>query len=148
MSHIAGDLREYRGALVLPLRDVNGKLHSLQFIGRWFEKISYWGARCRLFLYADGTREEGPLVSAKGTPPGRVSTRRPDIPLFAPSTVGTCWRRRSDAGTVAATGNYCCRNDEFTDGNPGLRKANAAAKAIRAKLAVPQFEKRHREQTD
>lgn len=30
-------------------------------------------------------------------------------------------------------------NDQFTDGNPGLTKATAAAKAIRAKLAMPQF---------
>jgi putative DNA primase/helicase len=30
-------------------------------------------------------------------------------------------------------------NDQFTDGNPSLTKATAAAKAIRAQLAVPQF---------
>ena len=28
-----GDMREYRGALVLSLRDASGELHSLQFIG-------------------------------------------------------------------------------------------------------------------
>jgi putative DNA primase/helicase len=30
-------------------------------------------------------------------------------------------------------------NDQFTDGNPGLTKATAAAKSVGAKLAVPQF---------
>ena len=33
----------------------------------------------------------------------------------------------------------CADNDQFTDGNPGVTKAAEAAKAIRAKLAVPQF---------
>ena len=30
---VFGDVRQYRGALVLPLRDASGELHSLQFIG-------------------------------------------------------------------------------------------------------------------
>ena len=34
----------------------------------------------------------------------------------------------------------CADNDHKTDGNPGVTKAREAAKAIRARLAVPQVE--------
>ena len=33
----------------------------------------------------------------------------------------------------------CADNDRFTDGNPGLSKAKLAARAIGAKLAIPEF---------
>jgi putative DNA primase/helicase len=39
-------------------------------------------------------------------------------------------------------------NDQFTDGNPGLTKATLAAKAIGARLAVPQFDDLGNKPTD
>ena len=42
----------------------------------------------------------------------------------------------------------CADNDQFTDGNPGVTKATEAAKAINAKLAVPQFADANTKLTD
>jgi len=42
----------------------------------------------------------------------------------------------------------CADNDQFTEGNPGVTDATKAAKAIRARLCVPQFRDTDTEPTD
>ncbi len=60
-----GDVRHYRGALVVPLRDVNGELQSLQFIGTDGAKRFLSGGRiagCFFALQAHATESKGVSV--------------------------------------------------------------------------------------
>jgi putative DNA primase/helicase len=143
-----GELREsYRGELLLPLRDLNGELHSLQFIA---PDKCYEGERNKTFLaggrvsgcfFTLADKPDGPLVICEGYATGSSIHEATGHAVICAMNSGNLlevakaarerWPQREII--VAAD------NDQFTDGNPGLTKATAAAKAIRAKLAVPQF---------
>jgi putative DNA primase/helicase len=61
-----GDLREYRSALVLPLHDVNGDLHTLQFIGADGQKKFLTGGKVSGCFFTLADKAEGPLVLCEG----------------------------------------------------------------------------------
>src|SRR5262249_15653933 len=61
-----GDLAQYRGALVLPLRDIDGKLHSLQFIGADGSKNFLSGGCVAGCFFTLADTSEGRLVIAEG----------------------------------------------------------------------------------
>jgi putative DNA primase/helicase len=63
---IHGELREYRGALALPLRDLNGELHSLQFIAADGEKRFLTGGRVASCFFTLADKSGGPLVLCEG----------------------------------------------------------------------------------
>jgi putative DNA primase/helicase len=137
-----GDLREYRGALVLPLRDINGDVPSLQFIGPDGSKNFLTGGRITGCFFTLADRADGPVVICEGYATGATiheATARSVVCAIncgnlmeVASAVREQWPQRE---IVVATD-----NDQFTEGNSGVTKGTAAAKAIRAKLAVPQFE--------
>jgi putative DNA primase/helicase len=136
-----GELREYRGALVLPLRDLDGELHSLQFTGADGLKNFLTGGRVTGCFFTLADKAEGPVVICEGYCTGAsiyeatghsvICCMNCGNLLDVAKAVRELWSQREII--VAAD------NDQFTDGNPGLTKASAAAKAIHAKLAVPQF---------
>ena len=136
---IFGDAREYRGAVVLPLRDLNGDLQSLQFIGEDGSKKFLTGGRVAGCFFTLADLADGPVVLCEGYATGasiHEATRYPVVCathcgnlLDVAKAIRELWPQREII--VAAD------DDAFTDGNPGQTKAKAAAKAIRAKLAVP-----------
>jgi putative DNA primase/helicase len=138
---VFGTLREYRRSLVLPLRDKNDELHSLQFINRDGTKKFLSGGRVSGCFFTLADKTDGPLVVCEGYATGASIHQATDHAVICAMNSGNLlevakaarelWPHREIV--VAAD------NDQFTDGNPGLTKATAAAKAIRAKLAVPQF---------
>jgi len=152
-----GELREScRGELVLPLRDMNGELHSLQFIA---PDKRYEGERNKNFLaggrvsgcfYTLADNAEGPLIVCEGYATGASIHEATGRAVICAMNCGNLldvgkaarelWPQREII--IAAD------NDQFTDDNPGLTKATAAAKAVRAKLAVPQFKDTASKPTD
>src|SRR5439155_4411726 len=58
-----GDVREYRGALVVPLRDINGELQSLQFISAEGEKRFLSGGQMAGCFFAQAQAGEAKGVS-------------------------------------------------------------------------------------
>ncbi|HWX17306.1 MAG TPA: DUF3631 domain-containing protein [Chthoniobacterales bacterium] len=145
-----GDLRGYRGALVLPLRDINGELHSLQFIGGDGSKNFLSGGRVAGCLFTLADKADGPVVIGEGYATGASIHEVTDHSVICCINCGNLldvakavrelWPRREII--IAAD------DDQFTDGNPGLTQATAAAKAIRARLAVPQFKEAATRPTD
>jgi len=145
-----GDLREYRDTVVLPLRDTNGKLHSLQFIGADGSKNFLTGGRVAGCFFTLADKAHGPLVICEGYATGASIHEATGCAVLCAINCGNLldvakaarelWPQREII--VAAD------NDQFTNGNPGLTKATAAAKAIRAKLAVPQFKNTAKKATD
>ncbi len=136
-----GDMREHDGRLVIPLRDASGTIHSLQFIGHAGEKRFLPGGKVAGTFYTISGPDTGPLVICEGYATGasiHEATGRAVVCamncgnlLAVAQSLGAKWPDREFI--IAAD------NDQFTNGNPGLTKATEAAKAIGAKLAIPQF---------
>jgi putative DNA primase/helicase len=139
--HAAGELRQYRDALVLPLRDLNGELHSLQFIRVDGEKRFLTGGRVAGCFFTLADKSDGPLVLCEGYATGATIHEATDYAVICALNSGNLlevakavrelWPQRE----IIIAGD----DDQFTDGNPGLTKATAAANAIGAKLTIPVF---------
>ena len=134
-------MREYRGALVLPLRDVNGELHSLQFIGADGAKRFLRGGRIAGCFFTLADKPESPLVICEGYATGASIHEATGYAVVCAMNCGNllavskALREKYPAREII----ICADNDQFTDGNPGVTKATEAAKTIHAKLAAPQF---------
>jgi phage/plasmid primase-like uncharacterized protein len=138
---VFGNLRVYRRFLVLPLRDAGGELRSLQFIDGNGAKKFLTGGRVAGCFFTLADKAEGPLVITEGYTTGASIHEATGHAVICAMNKGNLLEVTKAARElwphlpiiVAAD------NDQFTDGNPGLTKATSAAKAIGARLAVPQF---------
>ena len=139
--HLPGEVREYRGALLVPLIDADGTLHSLQFIGPGGAKRFFTGGRVAGCFFPLADRTDGPLVIAEG-----VATAASIFEATGWATVAAMHAGNLLAVAKALRAKWPNReivvaadNDQFTPGNPGVTKATESAKAIGARRAVPQF---------
>lgn len=136
-----GDVLEYRGALVLPLRDADGELHSLQFIGTDGTKRFLSGGRIAGCYFALCDKPCGPIVIVEGCATGSSVHDATDHAVVCAMHAGNllavaqALRSKWPDRDIIIAGD----NDQFTDGNPGVTKATEAAIAIGARLAVPHF---------
>jgi putative DNA primase/helicase len=134
-------IRQLRDMLLIPARDANGTLHTLQFISPDGSKRFLSGGRIAGCYYAMG-RPVGSVLLCEGY-----------------STAATVFQATGEATAVAFNaGNLptvaralrakfprlrivvCADNDAATPGNPGLTKATEAARAVGGFVAVPRFE--------
>lgn len=134
-------VRDLRGQLVIPLRNAEGDLCSLQFIGADGKKTFLTGGRKRGCYHAIG-RPQAALCICEGYATGAT--------IFM--ATGHATAIAFDAGNIepvarAIRGKFprlplviCADNDTETPGNPGLTAASKAARAVGAALAVPHFE--------
>jgi putative DNA primase/helicase len=136
-----GELREYRGALVLPLRGTNGELHSLQFIGADGTKRFLTGGRIAGCFFTLADKPDGALVIAEGFATAASIAEATGLATVAAMNAGNlpavakALREKFPQREIIIAAD----NDAWTEGNPGATKATETAKTIRAKLAVPQF---------
>jgi putative DNA primase/helicase len=133
-------IRLLRAQLVVPLRDVDGTLQSLQFIGGDGRKTFLTGGRKRGCYCAIGT-PDGALCICEGYATAASIYQ----------ATGHATAVAFDAGNLepvarALRGKFpclrlilCADNDAATEGNPGVRYAEAAARAVGGFLAVPSF---------
>lgn len=133
-------IRDLRGQLVIPVRDVDGELHSLQFIRADGKKTFLTGGRKRGCYYAIG-RPRDALCICEGYATGATifqETGHATAIAFDAGNlrpVAEALRRKFPALTLVIAAD----NDIDTVGNPGLTAARAAAAATDAALAVPTF---------
>lgn len=127
-------------SLVIPLRDVAGELHSLQFIGPDGRKTFLTGGRKRGCYYAIG-RPAGDLCVCEG-----YATAASIYEATGYATASAFDAGNLEPVARALRGKFprlrlilCADNDTETAGNPGLRYAEAAARAVRGFLAFPSF---------
>lgn len=128
-------------SLVIPLRDAAGALHSLQFIRPDGRKTFLTGGRKRGCYYAIG-RPVDVLCIAEG-----YATCASIYEATGHATACAFDAGNLEPVARALRGKFprlrlilCADNDACTPGNPGVRYAEAAAKAVRGFLAVPTFE--------
>ena len=133
-------IREHDGELLIPVRDPEGELHSLQFIGADGGKRFLVGGRVQGCYYTIG-RPNGVICIAEGYATG----------ASVHATTGHAVAVAFNAGNLEATARplrqkypdlriVVCADDDFrTEGNPGLTKATEAARAVGGIVAVPDF---------
>ena len=137
-----GQLRQWRGSLVVPLRDAAGELNSLQFIGADGTKRFLSGGYVTGCFFTLADKPDRPLVIAEGY---ATAASVHEATGFATVAAMDCGNIKAVAEALRDKWPereiiIAADNDQFTDGNPGATKATEAAKAIGARLAVPQFE--------
>jgi putative DNA primase/helicase len=133
-------IRQLRDMLVIPARDVNGELHTLQFISSDGTKRFLTGGRIAGCYFAIGKPREMLLLS-EGLATGST------LHQATGAAVAVCFNCGNLLPVARALrGKFprmrlvvCADNDSHTPGNPGVTHARAAAKAVGGFLAVPQF---------
>jgi putative DNA primase/helicase len=133
--------RQHAGKLLIPLRH-KGELRSLQFIGADGSKQFLSGGQVAGGCFLMG-RPEGAeaLCIAEGFATGaslREATGLPVVVAFhAGNLEAVALAMRRDFPGLELI--LCADDDAGTAGNPGLRKAEEAARAVSGRLAVPDF---------
>ena len=142
-----GELRLSRQALVLPLRDHHGELHSLQFIRENGSKRFLPGGRITGCCYVVSDNPEGPLVICEGYATGasiyQATGRAVVCAMNAGNLIAVAPELRQahpDREIVLAADNDAFTTVNGETRNAGFDAAMAAARQIDAKVAVPYFE--------
>ena len=128
------------GDLAVPLRDVEGKMHSLQFIGQDGGKLFLLGGRKWACYFSIG-KPAGVLYIAEGfataasihEATGQAVAVAFDAGNLSPVAEALRAKYPGLDLVIAADDDY------RTDGNPGRTKATEAARAIGARIAFPIF---------
>jgi putative DNA primase/helicase len=150
---VFGNLREYRRRLVVPLRDSGGELHNLQFIDKDGAKKFLSGGCVAGCFFKLADKPDEPLVICEGYSTGASIHEATGHAVICAMNSGNLFGVAEAARTVSPQREIiiAADNDQWTTKpkpNPGLTKATAAAKAIGAKLAVPQFDDLANKPTD
>lgn len=135
-------IRQLQQQLVIPLRDFNGVLHALQFIGPDGKKLFLTGGAVEghvcLLGEPDGAEK---LLICEGYATGaslHLATKLPVIVAFNAGNlkpVAASARLKWPHAALIV----CADDDQWTDGNPGQTKAKAAAEAVGGFVIAPLF---------
>lgn len=134
-------LRLARENLVIPVRDVDGILHSLQFISPSGDKRFLSGGRIAGCCYILGLLNER-LYLAEGFATGgtvfEATGEAVAVCFFAGNLkhVAEAVRRKCPRAELI----ICADNDRKTPGNPGLSAAKAVARQLMGRAVWPVFE--------
>lgn len=129
------------GALLVPMRDTAGTLHSLQTIAPDGEKRFLSGGRVKGCYHAIGKPKGGALIVCEGYATGasiHEATRQAVAVAFNAGNlmaVALDLRDKYPALKIVVAAD----DDHQTQGNPGITKATAAAQAVDGVVAVPDF---------
>lgn len=128
------------GRLVIPLRDSEGVLHSLQFIAHDGEKRFLPGGHVKGGYFAIG-KPNGTLCIAEGYATAasiHEATRHAVAVAFnAGNLLPVALALRAKYPELRII--VCADNDQWTEGNPGVTKAREAAETVGGLLAMPSF---------
>lgn len=131
------------GRLLVPMRDADGRMHSLQRIDQDGGKRFQPGGRVKGCFHLIGQPQAaGPLVICEGYATGAsIHEATGGYPVAVAFNAGNL-----EAVALALRAKYpdaalvlAADDDHRTEGNPGMSKAQAAARAVGARLAVPRF---------
>jgi putative DNA primase/helicase len=128
------------GALIVPMRDTAGKLHSLQTITPDGDKRFLFGGLVKGCYHAIG-KPAGLLIVCEGYATGASIHESTGHAVAVAFNAGNL-----EPVAVALRAKYphlkimiAADDDHLSAGNPGLTKARAAAQAVGALVAVPEF---------
>jgi len=132
--------RQLGRLLMLPVRDINGVLHGLQFIMPDGTKRFKSGTAVSGCYHAIG-KPNGKILIAEGYATGATLHEITGHAVAYAFSAGNLkpvamTLREKYPDTVLV---ICADDDHFTEGNPGLTKTTEAARAVDGLLAIPRF---------
>ncbi len=133
-------IRQLRDMLVIAARDVQGELHTLQFISADGSKRFLTGGRIVGCYFAIGRPLDSLLLCeglATASTLHQATGRAVAVAFNCGNLVAVARALRSKFPTLRMI--VCADNDFQTPGNPGVTHARAAAQAVGGFLAVPRF---------
>jgi putative DNA primase/helicase len=144
-------LRQYKEALVVPARDADGGIHTLQFIGIDGDKQFLSDGAIRGHFYPiDGDGDTLLVCVCEGYSTGASLHEATGYPVVCALNCGNlkavCKALRKKSPDTKLI--VCGDDDYLTNGNPGLTKAKEAAESVGAVLVVPKFKDQARRGTD
>jgi phage/plasmid primase-like uncharacterized protein len=152
-----GEIRsDHQGVLLLPLRDINGLLQSLQFIapdkrfhdGR--DKDFLPGGKVQGCFYEVCSRPDGPLVICEGYSTGASIHEATGWAVVCAMSCGNLaavakgFREKSADRTIIIAGD----DDRFGKTNAGREEATKAAAAVKGMAVFPEFSDTDTQSTD
>ena len=133
-------IRQLRDVLVIAARDVNGELHTLQFISPDGSKRFLTGGRIVGCYFAIGRPLDSILLCeglATASTLHQATGRAVAVAFNCGNLVAVA---KALSGKFPALRMIVCADNDFkTPGNPGVTHARAAARAVGGYLAIPQF---------
>lgn len=138
---LAGDFK-FDKWLVLPLRDADGVIRTLEYISATGEKRFLPGGRKAGCFYAIGEIDGAEkILIVEGFATGASVREAAALPVIVAADCGNLLPvaeaiRKKYPETKFV---FAADNDAETDGNPGLTKATEAARAVGGLVAVPAF---------
>jgi putative DNA primase/helicase len=134
-------LKSFMDSLLVPVQDMVGTIHGLQFIAPDGTKKFKTGTNKRGHFYGIGRAKGDTLLIAEGYATAASLHRFTDYPVLVAFDAGNL---KPVAEAVRAKCPYlkiiiCADDDRWTPGNPGLTKASEAARAVNGLLAIPPF---------
>ncbi|WP_374402673.1 toprim domain-containing protein [Niveibacterium sp.] len=136
------NLRQHQNTLLVPLLDPLGLLWNVQRILPDGAKLFSKGARAGgLFSPIGDLTTPRTILICEGWATGATLHEESGYPVLCAMNAGNLLpvAKAARKAWPAAELLVCADNDRNTPGNPGLTKATEAAKAVGAKLTVPQF---------
>lgn len=143
-------LRQLQNSLLVPVRDISGTLHGLQFIFPDGNKKFKSGTAVTGCYHAIG-KPDGRILIAEGYATGATlheSTGHAVACAFSAGNLKPVAEalKKKYPDTILI---ICADDDHATEGNPGLTKATEAARNVSGMLAVPCFpDTRKQQDTD
>ena len=133
-------LRVHQDALVVPMRDATGDLHSLQFIELDGGKRFLTGGRVSGCYFGIG-KPNGTICVVEGYATGASVHEASGHAVAVAFNAGNleAVARALRAKFPQATIILCADDDTAIAGNPGITKATEAARVVGGLLAVPDF---------
>lgn len=139
--HAHGVRSDAFGALLVPMRDTVGTLHSLQTITPDREKRFLFGGRVRACYHAIGKPKAGALIVCEGYATGasihEATGQAVAVAFNAGNLEAVALGLRTKYPALKIV--VAADDDHETEGNPGITKATAAAQAVDGVVAVPDF---------
>lgn len=134
-------VRQLRDSLVVAARDVDGQLHSLQFISADGTKRFLTGGRIAGCYFAIGRPVDALLVCeglATGSTLYQATGKAVAVAFNCANLLAVAKALRGKFKHMRLV--ICADNDAETPGNPGVTHAWAAARAVGGLVAFPQFQ--------
>lgn len=135
-------LKAYKDSLIVPVRDMAGAIHGLQFIQPDGGKKFKTGTAKEGRFHKIGTAKDNTLFICEGYATGAsihdATGHAVAIGFDAGNLLSVAQGIRSKYSDMRIV--LAADNDQWTPGNPGLTKATEAARAVGGLLVVPVFE--------
>jgi len=140
-------LEHTKGWLVVPLRDEHGVTHSCQFIADDGTKRFFYCGRLQGCYFEIPGKPTGPILICEGYATGCTLFEATGWTVVCAMNCGNLLAVARSLRSISPGRNIviCSDNDQFTPENPGLQKAQLAAKSISSSVVTPVFPVEHLE---